>query len=89
MECPICYEEKLETEFYEIALGVVGGEPKTSKIVKDGCKCCLSASDINIIRIETKIFDISYEIKRIAHYKKIKYGNYAKKILGDVVYDRG
>lgn len=89
MECPICYEEKLETEFYEISLGIVGGESQISKIVKDGCKCCLSASDINIIRRETKIVDFSYEIKRIAHYEKIKYGNYAKKILGDVVYDRG
>jgi hypothetical protein len=75
MKCSCCFLDKPESEYYKIELGVVGQNPKSSKIVKEVCKDCIDVNDIHVID------QYKYHIRNTSRYDNQVISNYIKNEL--------
>lgn len=75
MKCSCCFLDKPESEYHKIELGVVGQNPKSSKIVKELCKDCIDVNDIHVID------QYKYHIQNISRYDNQVISNYIKNEL--------
>ena len=79
IECNVCLQERPESEFYNITLGIEGEKTHFSSSVDEVCKDCLSVDDIQIIQREGYV---GYEIKNKSLYIERKQANWYKHVLG-------
>ena len=79
IECNVCLQERPESEFYNITLGIEGEKTHFSSSVDEVCKDCLSVDDIQIIQREGYV---GYEIKNKSLYIERRQANWYKHVLG-------
>jgi len=75
MKCTCCFLDKPESEYHRIELGVIGQNPKSSKIVKELCKDCIDVNDIHVID------QYKYKIRNTSRYNDQVISNYIKNEL--------
>ena len=83
IECNVCLEDKPESEFHNLTIGVSGHEPYWSCLIDDACKSCLDPNDIRIYsRRNTGInASITYEMLNQPKYIKTRQINWSEKVL--------
>ena len=79
IECNVCLEDKPESEFHNLTIGVSGHEPYWSCLIDDACKSCLDPNDIKVL-FKPKL--ITYEILNQSKYIKTRQINWTEKVLG-------
>tara|TARA_R100000008_G_scaffold27421_1_gene15201 strand:+ start:1050 stop:2237 length:1188 start_codon:yes stop_codon:yes gene_type:complete len=79
IECNVCLQERPESEFYNITVGIEGEKTYFSSTVDEICKDCLSVDDIQIIQ---RTGHVGYEIKNKSLYIERRQANWYKHVLG-------
>ena len=78
IECNVCLEDKPESEFHNLTIGVSGQEPYWSCLIDDACKSCLDPNDIKVLY---RSKSITYEILNQSKYIKTRQINWSEKVL--------
>jgi hypothetical protein len=83
IECNVCLEDKPESEFHNLTIGVSGHEPYWSCLIDDACKSCLDPNDIRIYSRRNAGINasITYEILNQPKYLKTRQINWCEKVL--------